>query len=288
LPGTYVISAVVPIVAVAVIDTPFTPGNNGTRTYASRTRIILGTRIPVIARTNVVGVHTYPGGALVVGTHVAIVSADRPVHLVIIQAHSCPIAGIRVSAVIIERITTGRPGGKIGMGTHARRADVIGAVVTITRARRAIGFVVVQARARTVAGIRVCAVIIRGVTARRSSAQARMGADAGVADIIGAVVTVIGAGCAVGFVIVETGTGPIASIGVRAVIVCRVSAGRTSRKGGVRTDTRCTYITCAIAAVIGTNGAVAFMIPQASTCAVAGIGVRAIVIRGVATGRSSG
>ena len=232
--------------------------------------------------------HADADQTLIIGADIAVVGAARAVRLVVVQARTRPIADVRVRAVIVRGITTGRPGRMVWMSTDPGGTNVARAFVPVVRARRSIRLVIVQADARAIAGIRIRAVIIQRVTASRPGRQVRMRAGAGGTDIIGAIIPVVRARGSVGFMIVQTGSGAVASVRARTVAVRGITTGRPGRQVGMRASTRGADIIGAVVAVIRTCRAIRLVIVQTRTRAVARIGIGAVVVRRVATGRPDG
>ena len=166
-----------------------------------------------------------PRATDVIGAIVSVIGARRAVRFVVVQAGAGAVTRIRVRAIVVRGITAGRPRRIIRMRTDTCGTDVVGALATIIRTARSIRFMIVQAGPSTIARIRVRAIIVGGVTTGRASRQVRMGAEAGATDVIGAIVSIIGTGRSVGFVIVQARARPITRIRVRAIIVVGITTG---------------------------------------------------------------
>ena len=166
----------------------------------------------------------------IIGTIAAVIGAGRSVGLMIVQTGPGPIASIGISAVIVRRVATGRASGQGRMRTNTRSAHITSAIAAVIGANGTVGFMIPQAGPGPVTGIRVGTVIVRGVTTGRTGREIRMRAHSGGTHIIGAVVTVIGAGGAIRLVIVQTGARPVTGIRIGTVIVRGVAASRTGRE----------------------------------------------------------
>ena len=256
-----------------------------------------------------------PRATDVVGAIVSVVGAGRPVGFVIVQTGTCPVAGVRVGAVIVRGITAGRTRCQIRMGTDAARAHIVGTLISVVGARRPVGevgmrafprgtnivgtfvaviragrpvgLVVAEADPRAIARIWGGTVIRGRIAAGRTRGQVRVSADPCRAHIVRAVICVVGACCPVGLVIVQARACSVAGIRVRAIVVRGITAGRPRRIIRMRTDTCGTDVVGAIATIIRTARSIRFMIVQAGPSAIARIRVRAIIVGGVTTGRAS-
>ena len=143
-----------------------------------------------------------------------------------------------------------------------------------------------------------------------------MGTPTGaVTDIVGTVVPVVGAGGSQRFVVRQAGTGPVASVRVRAVSSAGGAAGRAhhqtrmdtnpSRADVVRTIIRVIYtgrtvrdvrmnttpcpatdVNRALASVIGTDRPDRLVVGEAYARPVTGIGVAAVGVAGIAASRA--
>ena len=113
----------------------------------------------------------------------------------------------------------------MGTGTGSI-ADIIGALVAIIGAGSAGGFMVVQAQAGTVTGIRVSAVCIGLIATGCTCCQVGVRtASRGIANIIGALVAIIGAGSAGGFMVIQAQARSVTDIGIGAVGIGLIATG---------------------------------------------------------------
>ena len=100
----------------------------------------------------------------IIGTVVPVVRTRGSGGLIVNQARPGAIAGIRVRAIRVRRVPTGRPGRQIRMRTRTGSvADVSRTFVTVVGTCRSIQLVIVQTDAHPVAGVRVCAIIVCGI-----------------------------------------------------------------------------------------------------------------------------
>ena len=87
-----------------------------------------------------------------------------------------------------------------------------------------------------------------------------MSADACATDVVGAIVSVVGADRPVLLVIVQAGAGAVAGIGVSAIIVGGITADRTGRQVRVCADPGVTDVVGAVVSVVWASRAIRFVI----------------------------
>ena len=143
----------------------------------------------------------------------------------IILANTRTVTGVRGGTVVVGGITAGGTRRQVRMGTGPAAAHIIRTLIPIVRTNRA----------------------VRDVG---------MGADTGATHVIGAFVSVVRAGDTVGLMIRLTGTRPVASIRVGAVIERRITAGRASRVVRMRADAATAQVIRTFITFVRTRGAV--------------------------------
>ena len=114
----------------------------------------------------------------VVRAFVAIVRTCGSGRFVVAQAGPGPVACIRVRTIIVRWIPTGRPRRQIWMSANASSVtDVVRTIIAVIRAGGPGGLIVRETCARAVTGIGIGTIVVRRITAVRSSGQIGMRAN---------------------------------------------------------------------------------------------------------------
>ena len=227
-------------------------------------------------------------GALILRAIVAIVGTDCSVWYVILETYSRSVARVWCRTVIVCRVAAGSSGRQRRVRAGTFLTEVIRAIITVVGTVRPVSHMIRLANPRSVAGIRRRAITGRWITTRRSGGQVRMGTDTGQASIVSTVVTVVATARPVSHVIGLTDPRFVAGIRRRAVTGRWITTRRSGGQVRVGAETRHADIHGAVVAVVGTGRAVRCVVGPAYAQSVASVGIRAIIVRGIATGGSGG
>ena len=91
--------------------------------------------------------------ANVIRALVTVIRARGSRQLVVRQTCAGAVASIRVGAVIVGQVATGRACGQVRMGAYPRTANIVGAIISVVGAPRAVDEVRMRATAETIADI---------------------------------------------------------------------------------------------------------------------------------------
>ena len=213
------------------------------------------------------------------------VAAGEPGSFVVVLASTRTVTCVRVCALGVTVITASRidrDEAVVGAGTATVASVLNNALGSRVSAGKTRGFVVILARTGAIAGIGIGAFCVATISASRigrDESVVRAGARTVAGVLNGTLGSGIATGEAVGFVIVLTCSGAVASIGVGTFCVATIATCRVDGNEavvGARAGPVAGVLHGTFRSRVAARGAGGFIVGLAAAGGIAGVGVRAL------------